>query len=164
MKAGLESLESLHRCKQVCTKWNENILWDMDGKDKEEEFLRGLRNQRQEKSLLLKVEIINATSREYHCNYRISLHYLSSEHQSTKSREFPGCLLGCSLFLKNHLFFIGIKLRPSFTDRRWNILDLRFFYKAKRSPRSQVFGVIRRFQYWLIDFYQFFPCCLHPSS
>ena len=59
MKAGLESLESLHRCKQVCTKWNEKILWDMNGKDNEEEFVRGLRNQRQEKSLLLKVEITN---------------------------------------------------------------------------------------------------------
>ena len=72
--------------------------------------------------------------------------------------------LGCSLFLKSHLFFIGIKLRLSFTDRRWNILDLRFFYKVKRSPRSRVFGVIGHFQYWLIDFYQFFPCCRHPSS
>ena len=52
MKAGLESLESLHRCKQVC---NEKILWDMDEQDKEEE-----------KSLLLNVEITNATTIEYH--------------------------------------------------------------------------------------------------
>ena len=26
MMVGLESLESLHRCRQVCSKWNEKIL------------------------------------------------------------------------------------------------------------------------------------------
>ena len=26
MTVGLESLESLHRCRQVCSKWNEKIL------------------------------------------------------------------------------------------------------------------------------------------
>ena len=29
MIVGLESIESLHRCRQVCSKWNENILSDI---------------------------------------------------------------------------------------------------------------------------------------
>ena len=29
MIVGLKSLESLHRCRQVCTKWNEKILRDI---------------------------------------------------------------------------------------------------------------------------------------
>ena len=29
MMVGLESLESLHRCRQVCSKWNEKILTDI---------------------------------------------------------------------------------------------------------------------------------------
>ena len=29
MMVGLESLESLHRCRQVCSKWNEKILRDI---------------------------------------------------------------------------------------------------------------------------------------
>ena len=29
MMIGLESLESLHRCRQVCSKWNEMILRDI---------------------------------------------------------------------------------------------------------------------------------------
>ena len=29
MMVGLESLESLHRCRQVCSKWNEIILRDI---------------------------------------------------------------------------------------------------------------------------------------
>ena len=29
MLIGLESLESLHRCRQVCSKWNEKILSDI---------------------------------------------------------------------------------------------------------------------------------------
>ena len=29
MMVGLESLESLHRCRQVCSKWNEMILRDI---------------------------------------------------------------------------------------------------------------------------------------
>ena len=29
MMVGLESLESLHRCRQVCSKWNEKILQDI---------------------------------------------------------------------------------------------------------------------------------------
>ena len=29
MMVGLESLESLHRCRQVCSKWNEKILKDI---------------------------------------------------------------------------------------------------------------------------------------
>ena len=51
-----------------------------------------------------------------------------------------GDQVGCSLFLKNHLFFMDINPRPSFTDRRWKILDLRVFYMRKRSLRSQVLG------------------------
>ena len=31
MLVGLESLESLHRCRQVCSKWNEMILRDIWG-------------------------------------------------------------------------------------------------------------------------------------
>ena len=34
---GLESLESLHRCRQVCSKWNEKILrdiWESQSKKK----------------------------------------------------------------------------------------------------------------------------------
>ena len=37
MMVGLESLESLHRCRQVCKSWNEKILrdiWDNKGKKK----------------------------------------------------------------------------------------------------------------------------------
>ena len=29
MMVGLESLDSLHRCRQVCSKWNEKILKDI---------------------------------------------------------------------------------------------------------------------------------------
>ena len=29
MMVGLESLESLHRCRQVCSKWNDTILRDI---------------------------------------------------------------------------------------------------------------------------------------
>ena len=35
MMVGLESLESLHRCRQVCSKWNEKILrniWESQSK------------------------------------------------------------------------------------------------------------------------------------
>ena len=37
MMVGLESLESLHRCRQVCSKWNEEILrhiWGSQSKKK----------------------------------------------------------------------------------------------------------------------------------
>ena len=37
MMVGLENLESLHRCRQVCSKWNENILrhiWGSQSKKK----------------------------------------------------------------------------------------------------------------------------------
>ena len=37
MMVGLESLESLHRCRQVCSKWNEKILiniWESESKKK----------------------------------------------------------------------------------------------------------------------------------
>ena len=37
MMVGLESLESLHRCRQVCSKWNEKILiniWESKSKKK----------------------------------------------------------------------------------------------------------------------------------
>ena len=68
--------------------------------------------------------------------------------------------LGCSLFFKNHLFLMDIKPRPSFTDRWWNIFDLRVFCIVK----SQVLGVKLRFQYELFDFFQFCLFCLHPSS
>ena len=37
MMVGLESLESIHRCRQVCSKWNENILrhiWGSQSKKK----------------------------------------------------------------------------------------------------------------------------------
>ena len=37
MMVGLESLESLHRCRQVCTTWNELILghiWESQSKKK----------------------------------------------------------------------------------------------------------------------------------
>ena len=38
MMVGLESLESLHRCRQVCSKWNEKILqdiWESQSKKKQ---------------------------------------------------------------------------------------------------------------------------------
>ena len=37
MMVGIESLESLHRCRQVCSKWNETILrdiWESQSKKK----------------------------------------------------------------------------------------------------------------------------------
>ena len=40
MMVGLESLESLHRCRQVCTKWNEIILRDIWGSQSKKKIMK----------------------------------------------------------------------------------------------------------------------------
>ena len=46
LMVGLESLESLHRCRQVCSKWNEKILIDI----RYRENLRKIIKERVEKN------------------------------------------------------------------------------------------------------------------
>jgi len=40
MMVGLESLESLHRCRQVCSKWNEIILRDIWGSQSKKKIMK----------------------------------------------------------------------------------------------------------------------------
>ena len=40
MMVGLESLESLHRCRQVCSKWNEMILRHIWGSQSKEKIMK----------------------------------------------------------------------------------------------------------------------------
>ena len=40
MMVGLESLESLHRCRQVCSKWNEMILQDIWGSQSKKRIMK----------------------------------------------------------------------------------------------------------------------------
>ena len=61
MKVGFESLEGLHRCRQVCSKWNEKILIDI----RYRENLRKIIKERVEKNWSLGMlptdeEILNA--------------------------------------------------------------------------------------------------------
>ena len=45
------------------------------------------------------------------------------------------CSLGCSLYLKNDPNFMDIKSWPSFTIRRWMVVELMAVAIGKRSPR-----------------------------
>ena len=40
MMVGFESLESLHRCRQVCSKWNEKILRDIWGSQSKKRIMK----------------------------------------------------------------------------------------------------------------------------
>ena len=40
MMVGLESLEGLHRCRQVCSKWNEMILRDIWGNESKKKIMK----------------------------------------------------------------------------------------------------------------------------
>ena len=49
LKVGLEDLESLHRCRQVCTAWNEAILENIWGSEAKRNVIRA-RIERRRKS------------------------------------------------------------------------------------------------------------------
>ena len=40
MRVGLESLEGLHRCRQVCRKWNEKILQDICKRENKRKIIK----------------------------------------------------------------------------------------------------------------------------
>ena len=40
MMVGLKSLENLHRCRQVCSKWNEKILQDIWGNPTKKKIMK----------------------------------------------------------------------------------------------------------------------------
>ena len=61
--------------------------------------------------------------------------------------------LGCSLYSKNDLNFMGIKSSPSFIDRRQMVVKLMVNVIGKRSPRWKVFGVKLCFEYFLFHFH-----------
>ena len=61
--------------------------------------------------------------------------------------------LGCSLYLKNDLNFMGIKSSPSFIVRRRMVVELMVIVIGKRSPRWKVLGVKLCFEYFLFGFH-----------
>ena len=50
------------------------------------------------------------------------------------------CLLGCSLFIKNALYFTGIESCSWVTEISLKILELMIFAIGKKTPRHTLFG------------------------
>ena len=51
LMVGLESLESLHRCRQVCRTWNEKIMTNIWGNRKNKEKMKAKIEKRSERSI-----------------------------------------------------------------------------------------------------------------
>ena len=60
--------------------------------------------------------------------------------------------VGCSLYSKNDLNFMGIKSSPSFIIRRRMVVELMVSVIGKRSPRWKVLGVKLCFEYLFFIF------------